>query len=122
VSTQNGGGAGDRGAMRERLFLEREEITPDDIGGSSSTWSVVATPWADLRLGAADTERRAGAGSWGRAVWRIRIRLRRDIGPGMRFRKGAADGGSTERIFHILAAGDDDGRRRFLTCVCEERT
>jgi head-tail adaptor len=119
--TQDESSAGDIVALRERLVLEREETVRDEIGGSSSRWIAVTALWANMHLGTAAYERLSAARPTGRAIWRISVRRRRHIHPGMRFRKSYS-GGSSERSFHILATEDNDSRRRFLTCVCEERT
>ena len=41
-------------------------------------------------------------------------RDRAGVAPAMRFRKGT-------RIFHIVSAIDVEERKRWLTCLCEER-
>ena len=42
------------------------------------------------------------------------LRYRAWVAPAMRFRKGT-------RIFHIVSAIDVEERKRWLTCLCEER-
>jgi len=44
----------------------------------------------------------------------VTIRYREDVSANMRFRLG-------DRVLDIRAVLDEDGRRRFLKCNCEER-
>jgi len=50
----------------------------------------------------------------GRVSHALTLRHRAGVTPAMRFRAGT-------RVFHILAAFDADERKRWLTCLCEER-
>jgi len=50
----------------------------------------------------------------GRVSHEVTLRYRAGVTPAMRFRNGT-------RVFHILAAIDEDERRRWLRCLCEER-
>lgn len=106
-------------SLRERLLLERLELALDETGGSTQLWSAVAQVWANIRSGGAPMEQLSDGRRSERARWRILVRYRHDIQPGMRFRV-VATGGRIERTFRILAASNEDGRRRFLSCICEE--
>ena len=50
----------------------------------------------------------------GRVSHTVTFRYLAGVTPAMRFRLGP-------RVFHILAAIDEDERRRWLRCLCEER-
>jgi SPP1 family predicted phage head-tail adaptor len=106
--------------LRERVLLERLESTPDETGGSTPLWNAVVAVWANIRLEGAPTAQLSGERLSERVKWRIFVRYRRDIRPGMRFRI-MGDGVSMERMFRILAASNEDGKRRFLKCICEEQ-
>ncbi|MEZ5923909.1 MAG: phage head closure protein [Hyphomicrobiaceae bacterium] len=101
------------GELTRRVVLEDLVRTPDEAGGAVESWTAIATLFAAVR---------ALSGSEGarfdridaRVTHEIVIRHRSDVRPAMRFRLGP-------RLFEIIAARDDDGRRRHLTCLVEER-
>ena len=100
------------GSLRHRLILEAPTQRPDGGGGATISWSEQATVWADIRArrgGERDQADRPDA----RLQLQVRIRYRRDVSTAMRLRDGT-------RVFNILSLFDEDGRERFLTCVCEE--
>ena len=78
-------------ALDKRLMLLSADLRP--IGG-------------DERY---EADRRAG-----RITHQVSLRYRAGVAPAMRFRKGT-------RIFHIVSAIDVQERKRWLTCLCEER-
>ena len=85
----------------------------DGGGGAAQTWEPVAELWAmvDARSGkeAVEADRLSGS----RKV-DVTMRYRDDVTANMRFRLG-------DRALDIRAVLDEDGRRRFLKCNCEER-
>lgn len=99
-------------ARRRRLTLEAPASTPDGAGGGLETFAPVASMWASLRwLGG---EERRQADRWEQASRQeIVIRWRSGVTAGMRFRAGG-------EVFAIVTAGDPDGDRRRLVCLCEE--
>jgi SPP1 family predicted phage head-tail adaptor len=101
------------GRLRHRLTLETRSRTPDGGGGGASTWTPVAELWGALDAVAGKEAVMADRVS-GQAAYRIVIRHRDDVGPAMRFRRGG-------EAFDIVAALDQDGRRRFLVCDCQRR-
>jgi SPP1 family predicted phage head-tail adaptor len=101
------------GRLRHRLTLEVRSRVGDGGGGAVSTWEPVAELWGAVEAVAGKEAVMADRVS-GQAASRIVIRHRDDVGPAMRFRRGA-------EAFDILAALDQDGRRRFLVCDCERR-
>lgn len=100
--------------MRHRVLIEAAQRTPDGAGGAATSWTPVASVWAELRDGGGREDAPAGRLE-GRRTVTARIRWRDGIVPAMRLRAGG-------RILGIRAALDEDGRRRFLTLLCEEDT
>jgi SPP1 family predicted phage head-tail adaptor len=105
-------GAHDIAARRMRLLLEAPVLTPDSAGGGAHGWSLVAAVFAAVRFSGGDERWRADRPEQA-ARHEISIRWRAGVTAGMRFRAGA-------RSFGILSAGDPDGSRRWLACICEE--
>lgn len=103
-------GAGD---LRHRLALEEPQPVSDGAGGFTESWDTVATVWAALvpsgGVEAVESGRLAG-----RVTHDVTLRYRVGVTPAMRFRQGT-------RLFHILSVIDDDERKTWLRCQCEER-
>jgi SPP1 family predicted phage head-tail adaptor len=95
------------------LTLEQLSRVADEGGGFTESWVIVATLFADLRPIGGD-ERFEADRLAGRVTHEIVLRYRAGVGPAMRFRKDT-------RIFHIVSAIDVEERRRWLSCLCEER-
>jgi SPP1 family predicted phage head-tail adaptor len=95
------------------LILEEVEREEDEGGGFTETWVEVATLSAALRpIGGSEgveADRLAG-----RVTHEVSLRYRPGVTPAMRFRKGT-------RIFQILSVINVEERKRWLTCLCEER-
>lgn len=102
------------GEMRHCLVIESETRTSDGGGGASEAWSTVGEIWAAVRA-RGGSEQFEADGSKGRITHEVVIRWRSDLSPAMRFREG-------ERLLDIRAAFDPDDTRRWLKCLCEERT
>jgi len=100
------------GALRQRAALEAPQDAPDGVGGFDRLYTRIALVHADIQTltGAAQfIEQRAE-----QAITHIaRIRWRKDVTGDMRFRIG-------ERRLLIRAVFDEDQRKRFLTCHCQE--
>ncbi len=101
------------GALRHRVVLERPVRAADAGGGADETWEPVAELWAAVTARSGKEDVFADRVSGARRV-DVTIRYRDDAAPGMRFRLG-------DRQLNIRAVLDEDGRRRFLKCDCEER-
>jgi len=101
------------GGLRRRVVLERPTRAADDGGGAVETWEAVAEVWAmiDAQSGKEGVEADRLSGT---RKADVTIRYREDVAPNMRFRLG-------DRALDIRAVLDEDGRRRFLKCMCEER-
>lgn len=98
--------------LRHRLVLEQATRVPDGGGGATETWVPVATVWAAIAE-KTGRENEAADRTAPKVIMEITIRHREGVTTDMRFRRGS-------RHFNIRAALDKDGRRRWLTCTCEE--
>lgn len=98
--------------LRHRLVLEERVSVADGGGGADESWTEVAIVWAALSQKSGQ-EREAADRAAARSTANIIIRYRASVTPDMRFRQGT-------RHFNIRAVLDVDGRRRWLTCACEE--
>jgi SPP1 family predicted phage head-tail adaptor len=99
------------GELRHRITIERPVRTDDEGGAASVTWLPVATLWARIE-GRGGREGLSGDGETARAVNRITLRYRPDVGPSMRILAAG-------EVFDIISAQDEEGRRRWLVCYCE---
>ncbi len=100
------------GAARRRLVLEAPTSAPDDAGGRIETFSPVAALWAQVCWRSGNERSRVGREEQA-ARYEITIRWRAGVNAGMRFSGQGA-------VFGIISAGDPDGRRIRLVCLCEE--
>ncbi len=99
-------------ALRHRLLLEQRTRVADGGGGATETWTSVATVWAAIAE-KSGREREAADRAAPKVAMEVTIRHREGVNTDMRFRQGS-------RHFNIRAVLDKDGRRRWLTCTCEE--
>ena len=99
-------------ALRHHLTLEQAFRTGDEGGGASLSWVAVTTLWASVEA-VGGGEREAADRSEARTRYKIRLRYRADVTAGMRFRQDT-------QLFNICTVQDEEGRRRWLTCACEE--
>lgn len=101
------------GALRHRLRLETPFHAEDGGGGATVSWQPIATLWAEVTAGAG-REIFLADGLTAVSTHQVRIRYRADVTAEMRFVMG-------ERVLDIRAVRDLDGRRLWLSCLCEER-
>jgi len=99
--------------LRQRVVLERPVRAADYGGGAVETWEQVAEIWAMIKAQSGKEAVEADRLSGTRKA-DVTIRYRADVAPNMRFRFG-------DRVLDIHAVLDEDGRRSFLKCSCEER-
>ena len=90
--------------LRHRLTLEQLSRVADEGGGFHR----------ELGDSGHALERYEADRLAGRITHQVSLRYRAGVAPAMRFRKGT-------RIFHIVSAIDVEERKRWLTCLCEER-
>jgi SPP1 family predicted phage head-tail adaptor len=100
------------GAARRRLTLEQPILVADDAGGAATTHQPVAVVWAQL-LWRGGEERRLAGRPEQVARHEVSFRWRAGVTAGMRL---TGDG----ITLGIVSAGDPDGTRRRLVCLCEE--
>ncbi len=79
---------------------------------AANEWQTLASVWGSVR-DTAGNEDFSGDGLVQRKKVEVVIRHRTGVHAGMRFVLG-------DRVLDIRAALDKTGRRRFLTCLCEE--
>jgi SPP1 family predicted phage head-tail adaptor len=101
-------------AKRHRLALQAMVPTPDDAGGRTESFVTLATVWAEIRYRGGEERLLAGRPEQA-ARHLVSFRWRGGVDAGMRLVGGA-------RVFQIISAGDPDGTRRRITCLCEEIT
>ena len=104
-------------ALNRKLVLEEAHNVPDGAGGFEKTWVALGTLWASLRPGTG-REREEDSATLSSVPYKILVRAAPHGAPSrpkpdQRFREG-------QRIFRILAVGDNDDRGRYLTCVTQE--
>lgn len=98
--------------MRERLVLERSVGTPDGAGGHMYEWTPVASLWGEV-IPLSGSRMRAFDRMNNLVSYRVHLRFRCDVRPGMRLLWG-------DRLLDVQAAFDPDGRRHILECLCQE--
>lgn len=105
--------------LNRRLVLEAPQRVPDGAGGFAESWAALGTLWAEVKPGAG-REIAGEGGPLSRVRYRITVRGAPEGAPSrpkpeQRFREG-------ERVFHILAVTERDGRGQYLTCFAEEES
>jgi len=100
------------GRMRHRIRIEQPVSTPDGAGGSSVTWTEIATAWAALRPLSAD-EIVDGDGLAQRITHDVVLRFRPGVTAAMRFV-------SNGRVFALRSVMDPNETGIWLRCLVEE--
>lgn len=100
------------GALRHRLVLEAPVRTDADGGTAELAWNEVGEVWGRI-VPATGREIAFRDGLSARLTHEITLRHADGVHPRMRLRL-------SERIFEIHAVIDQDERRRWLRCLCEE--
>jgi SPP1 family predicted phage head-tail adaptor len=100
------------GRLKKRLGLETATPAPDGAGGSTLSWSLVATVWGEVVPLKAE-EKAIGEGLADVVTHRVVVRHRSDVAAGDRFTLGA-------RVLRIKGVSDPDADGRYLVCLCEE--
>lgn len=101
------------GTLTDRVQLQRRDVAQEGEGGHAVTYVPIASAWSRVKLlssrQVAEAEARGVALSHA-----VVLRFRTDIGPGDRIVYRG-------RVLDIVAAGDLNGRRAYLSCRCVER-
>ena len=100
------------GPMRHRVTIQRRSTAVDAAGGAVDAWEEVATRYASMDR-ANGSEVWASAQRSGRVPTVFRLRYLAGVVPAMRL---LFDG----RVYNILSAVDQAGRREELTIAAEE--
>lgn len=100
------------GKMRERVTLQQESPTADGGGGYALAWTDIATVWAKVEP-LSGREQIEASKLQGVVQYRIMIRYRSDVVPGMRLSWGGV-------YFNIRAVICEEERDRFLQLTCEK--
>ncbi len=102
----------DIGRLRHRVTIQYPTRNEDEGGGASIRWMPLATVWAQVKARPGREIFQADSPT-ARSAFRLVIRYRADVDPTMRVLWG-------ERVLEVLAVGDEDGSKRWLSCECEE--
>lgn len=100
------------GALRHRIVLQRRDAIPDEAGGARTVFTPFATAWAQI-VPAAPRRRPDAAALLTGGEYRLRLRYRTDVRPGMRVLWGP-------QTLDVLQVAPLSGERRFLDLLCRE--
>ncbi|MEM6498724.1 MAG: phage head closure protein [Pseudomonadota bacterium] len=100
------------GRLRHRVTIQYPARSYDEAGGATIAWPPLATVWAQIKLRSGRETFEADSPS-ARSIYRVVIRYRSDVDPTMRLLWG-------DRVLQVVAVGDEDGTKRWLSCECEE--
>ncbi len=106
----------DRPSLRRRAQLEGPTNIEDGYGGVQPGWTRLTDHWVALQP-VSGAESYEGSRETPVITHRILLRCPRRFRPRANQRFTIAD-----RVFHIRAVFDRDGRGRYLTCLVEEKT
>lgn len=99
------------GLLNNRVTLQTQSATQDALGQPVTTWTTLATVWANIKHSSGIESIKADAlTSTVRAS--IQIRYRSDVTTGMRALVGTTK-------YNIIAALPDMEKREFTNLVCE---
>jgi len=102
------------GTLTDRIELRRRVVTDEDEGGEIALFTPIATVWARVRsLGGRQAQESDARGA--NATHSVVLRFRSNVSPGDRIVYRG-------RNLDVLTAGDLNGRRAYLSCLCAERT
>ena len=103
------------GRMNRRITIEQRTPGADAWGQPLTTWTTVATVWADVRAssGSAAAERVAADRETSVTGYSMRIRWRTGISAGMRVSMDSTR-------FDIIDVIEDHAGREYLDLVCQQ--
>lgn len=100
------------GTLRDRVQLQRRDMTVKPDGGHETLFVPIATVWARVRVRSARFAH-AGDGRTATSTHAVTLRFRKDLKPGDRVLYRG-------RTLEIVEAEDINGRRAYLACLCVE--
>jgi len=100
------------GDLRTRVGLYAPSTTPDELGGSVTSWVFQRSLWAAIKPRALVETRENGRLAVTQ-TYRVIIHYRKDFPERARFMWG-------KRMLRVIAASDPDTRRERLHLICEE--
>lgn len=103
--------------LTRKLVLETPERVADGAGGYQTSWTVLGTLWASVRVASGRDGETAGL-TTAQMAMRITVRAAPPGAPsrprpGQRFREG-------ERVYRVLAVAEADPGARYLVCFARE--
>lgn len=101
----------DARSLNRKVAIKAPPTDQDSAGQPTGAWSIVCTPWANVRYLNGTEAIKAGAET-STAKASVRIRYRTGITAGMRVHHGAT-------VFNILSVLPDETDREALHLVCE---
>lgn len=100
------------GTLRDRVLLQKREMSLLPDGGHETLFFPLTTVWARVRARSARLSRE-GDGRSATSTHAVVIRFRKDLMPGDRIVYRG-------RALEIVEAEDINGRRAWLSCLCVE--
>jgi SPP1 family predicted phage head-tail adaptor len=100
------------GALDKRVIVQAVSRITDDAGGSTVTWTNVATTWASIEP-ANGHEPYVAQALRGNVTHKVCMRYRPGMTPANRLLHGT-------RVFNVQAVLDEKEEKRFLLLLCEE--
>ncbi len=100
-------------SLRHRITLQSKTQTPDGAGGYTTTWQTITNLWAHIKP-VKSTHTLQNNKQTTTTTHEIKIRHRTDITTDMRFTHN-------QKIFSILSIQDREGKKQWLTCICEQQ-
>lgn len=100
------------GTLRDRVHLQRREMTVAPDGGHETVFVPIGTVWARVRARSARFSRESD-GRGATSTHAVTTRFRKDLKPGDRIVYRG-------RALEIVEAEDINGRRAYLACLCVE--
>lgn len=109
----------DAGMLRSRVTIQQRSAGTDAIGQPLTTWTDLATVWADIRttsgLSSLRAERVVADQMTSEAAYSVRIRWRADVTASMRV---VETSGGVTRYFDVRQVLEDVAGREYLDLVC----
>lgn len=99
--------------LKHQLVLQQRSTSADGVGGFTRSWSDVATLWAEI-VPISGSEKFAYEQQTSRQRYRIKLRYRSDITPGMRLFETASS-----RVFDIKSVINTHEQDKIIEIVAD---